>query len=319
MRPVLKMFVPMLDLLLSPLLIPAAILMRIFRRLGAERMPFCRKVLSAVGVFPIVDQYYEPLIDFGQLTRPLNERRNLPAIDFDVEEQLNLLRSFTYGHELSVFNTPKRDNLTYSFDNGMFSYGDAEFLYNLVRFKKPRRVYEIGSGNSTLLVMEAIKRNKQSHPAYSCEHLCIEPYELPWLEQTGVTVRREVVESVDKSLFQQLDTDDLLFIDSSHIIRPQGDVLCEFLEIMPLLKPGVIVHVHDVFTPRDYPHSWIVEKVRLWNEQYLLEAVLSGNPHWKVIGAVNLLYHEHFEALQVACPFLSREREPGSFYIQKQI
>ncbi|MFN8707618.1 MAG: class I SAM-dependent methyltransferase, partial [Planctomyces sp.] len=99
----------------------------------------------------------------------------------------------------------------------------------------------------------------------------------------------------------------------------QGDVLCEFLEIMPALKKGVIVHIHDIFTPRDYPHAWVVEKVRLWNEQYLMEALLSGNPHWKVVGAVNHLFHDHFEQLKKACPFLDRNREPGSFYIEKVI
>lgn len=130
-------------------------------------------------------------------------------------------------------------------------------------------------------------------------------------------LRRQVVEAVEKSVFQQLEADDLLFIDSSHVIRPQGDVLCEFLEILPTLKKGVIVHIHDVFTPRDYPKAWVVDKVRMWNEQYLMEALLSGNPHWKIIGAVNFLYHDHFNALKTACPFLSKDREPGSFYIQK--
>ena len=85
-------------------------------------------------------------------------------------------------------------------------------------------------------------------------------------------LRRQVVEAVEKSVFQQLEADDLLFIDSSHVIRPQGDVLCEFLEILPTLKKGVIVHLHDVFTPRDYPKAWVVDRVRMWNEQYLMEA-----------------------------------------------
>lgn len=317
MKEFLKALFPLGDLLLAPFLIPAAFLMKIMRRAGAERMPICRKVLSAVGVFPVADHYYEPLTNFSLLTRPLGAPRDLPGIDLNVSEQLELLKQLSFGEELSVFNGPKKDDLTYSFANGMFSYGDAEFLYNLVRLKKPRRVVEIGSGNSTLLVIEAICRNQVVQPAYVCEHVCIEPYETPWLERSGVRVIRKVVEAVDKSVFQQLEADDLLFIDSSHVIRPQGDVLCEFLEILPILKKGVIVHIHDIFTPRDYPKAWVVDKVRMWNEQYLMEALLSGNPHWKIIGAVNFLYHDHFNELKAACPFLSKEREPGSFYIQK--
>jgi len=308
---------PLFDLVLAPFLFPAAVLMRLLRRAGADRMPICRKVLSAVGVFPVANHYYEPLIDFSLLSSPLDRPRNLPGIDMNVAEQLDLLKRFQFGEELRPFTAPKRDELTYSFGNGYFDSGDAEVLYNLVRFKKPKRVIEIGSGNSTLLVIEAIRNNKKSEPNYVCEHICIEPYETPWLERSGVTVLRRLVEVVDKSVFQQLDSGDLLFIDSSHVIRPQGDVLCEFLEILPILKKGVIVHIHDICTPRDYPKAWVVDKVYFWNEQYLMETLLSGNPHWKIISAVNFLFHDHYDQLKDACPFLTQDREPRSFYIEK--
>lgn len=319
MKKTVKALFPFCDLLLAPFLIPAAVLMRLLRRAGAERMPICRRILSAVGVFPVTNHYYEPLIDFSLLSRPLDQPRNLPGIDMNVAEQLNLLKEFQYSEELRPFTAPKKDDLTYSFGNGFFDSGDAEFLYNLVRIRKPKRVIEIGSGNSTLLVIEAIRKNRQSQSNYVCEHVCIEPYEMPWLERSGVTVRRQLVEAVDKAVFQQLESGDLLFIDSSHIIRPQGDVLCEFLEILPILKKGVIVHIHDIFTPRDYPREWVVDKVRLWNEQYLMEALLSGNPQWKIIGALNFLFHEHYADLKAACPFLTQDRNPDSFYIEKAL
>jgi hypothetical protein len=102
------------------------------------------------------------------------------------------------------------------------------------------------------------------------------------------------------------------------MIRPQGDVLHEFLDILPQLNNGVIVHVHDIFTPSDYPHEWIVQSKRFWNEQYLLEAFLTNNSEWEVIGALNYLKHRHFAALQVCCPRLTAEREPGSFYLRKK-
>ncbi len=317
MKKLIKAALPCVDLCLAPFVFPAAVIMRLLRRAGVERFPVCRKVLSSVGVFPINNQYYEPLIDFGLLIQPLDQHRLLPGIDMNVSGQLELLRQFRFGEELAPFTAPRKDDLTYSFGNGYFDSGDAEFLYNLVRLKKPRRVVEIGSGNSTRLVIEAVRRNKQEQPGYICEHICVEPYETPWLESSGVTVRRQRVEQVEKSLFAQLEADDLLFIDSSHVIRPQGDVLCEFLEILPALKKGVIVHIHDIFTPRDYPKDWVVDRVRLWNEQYLMEALLSGNPNWKIIGALNFLRHEHFDDLKAACPFLTPDREPGSFYIEK--
>lgn len=317
MNKLIKAALPLVDFCLAPFVLPSAVIMRLLRRAGVERFPVCRRVLSSVGVFPIANHYYEPLIDFSLLIQPLDQHRFLPGIDMNTDGQLALLQQFRFGEELRPFTAPRKDDLTYSFGNGFFDSGDAEFLYSLVRLKKPRRVVEIGSGNSTLLVIEAVRKNKQERSDYTCEHICVEPYEMPWLERSGVKVRRERVEQVEKSLFAQLEEGDLLFIDSSHVIRPQSDVLCEFLEILPALKKGVIVHIHDIFTPRDYPKSWMVDKVRLWNEQYLMEALLSGNPNWKIIGAINFLRHEHFDQLKAACPFITPDREPTSFYIEK--
>jgi hypothetical protein len=108
-----------------------------------------------------------------------------------------------------------------------------------------------------------------------------------------------------------------LFIDSSHIIRPQGDVLFEYLELLPILNKGVIVHVHDIFSPKNYLKEWLEDEVKFWNEQYLLEAFMSNNSSWKIIGSLNLLHHNYYEKLKVVAPFLAPDREPGSFYIQK--
>ena len=117
--------------------------------------------------------------------------------------------------------------------------------------------------------------------------------------------------------FSQLEANDILFIDSSHVLRPQGDVLFEFLEILPVLKPGVIVHIHDIFTPQDYPHQWVVDDNRLWNEQYLLEAFLSYNNQWKITSALNLLRLHNTEQLKNCSPNATGGKFSGSFYIQR--
>ena len=132
-----------------------------------------------------------------------------------------------------------------------------------------------------------------------------------------VSVIREKIEEQKLSLFSQLQENDVLFIDSSHIIRPQGDVLFEYLELLPSLNNGVIVHIHDIFSPKNYPKRWLQDEVWFWNEQYLLEAFLSHNTSWKIIGALNFLHHNFHEEFKQAAPFLSIKDEPGSFYIQK--
>jgi hypothetical protein len=149
--------------------------------------------------------------------------------------------------------------------------------------------------------------------------VCIEPYENAWLAATGVELVRERVESVDRTLFQALGPDDILFIDSSHVVRPQGDVLVEFLEILPALRSGVLVHVHDIFTPRDYPDAWVRENMWLWTEQYLVEAFLSHNDRFEIVGALNYLARHHAAALGAACPQFAREaatRDPGSLWLR---
>ena len=189
----------------------------------------------------------------------------------------------------------------------------------MIRRFKPRRLIEIGSGFSTLIARKAIACNLQERPGCGCRHTCVEPYEEPWLEQCGATVLRQRVESVDKSLFHQLAEDDILFIDSSHMIRPGGDVLCEYLEILPALRPGVLIHVHDVFTPRDYPAAWVCDEVRFWNEQYPLEAFLCGNRSFKVVLALNHLKHQYPAEVALKLPVLGREmwRQPGSFWMRR--
>jgi hypothetical protein len=306
-----------LDALLLAFVVPAAALLKGVRRIGLQRLPWCRAVLLRIGVLPVRNHYYEPFVAPRMLRTPLDRERHLPGIDWNLEQQLALLDAMNCAHELAGIGTGRSsDPREFKFDNGSFGSGDAEYLYQLIRLKKPRRIVEIGSGHSTLMAQRAVRKNLEE-AGVECRHICIEPYEAPWLERAGVTVIRQRVEESDRAVFSELDANDLLFIDSSHIIRPQGDVLTEYLEILPTLRTGVIVHVHDVFSPRDYLADWVTGRVWLWNEQYLLEAFLTDNRAWKIIGALNLLQHRDFAALRRVCPYLTPEREPGSFYIQK--
>ena len=310
-----------IDVLTSPLTFIASFWLKLVRR-PLKYMPVADAIFMKTGILPVADHYYEPLINPKKhLSRSLREDRRLPAIDFNVEEQLSLLSRFDYNEELLSFPYAPPGDLCYYYDNPVFRSGDAEYLYNMVRHFKPGKIVEIGSGYSTLMVRNALQYNQKEKPGYQCRHICIEPYEMPWLENTGVEVIREKVESLDLSVFKILGKNDILFIDSSHMIRPQGDVLVEYLEILPLLNPGVIVHVHDIFSPRDYLDAWIYKEHKLWNEQYLLEAFLSFNPVFKITGAVNYLYHNHREKLLQKCPVLAKDtegREPGSFWMVRQ-
>jgi hypothetical protein len=317
MKNTIKACLPIFDYLLFPFVYPTSFFLKAIRRAGLHKLPLCKRALLQVGVFPIRNHYYEPLFDGSMLRRPLSQDRILPGINYNIEEQLKILKGFAYSEELTDIPSSRVDDLTFDLSNIFFGGGDANYWYNLIRLKKPARIFEIGSGNSTLLAIKAIQRNQEELPGYKCKHLCIEPFEMQWLEDIGVTVLRQCVEDIDKTIFNELASGDILFIDSSHIIRPQGDVLFEYLELIPSLKKGVIVHIHDIFTPRDYLERWVVDEVRFWNEQYLLEAFLTCNSDWKIIGALNFLRHNYYDSLKAACPLLVQEGEPGSFYIEK--
>lgn len=316
MKRLLRALLPVVDLLLPPLLAPAALLMKAVRRAGVHRMPVSRWLLRRLGVFPVADHYYEPLFDPRGLRRPLEEERALPGIDWNEAGQLALLDSLAHAHELADVPDAAEGG-AFHWNNDTFCSGDAEVLYQLVRARKPGLVIEVGGGYSTLLVERALARNRAEQPDRRARHVCIEPYENPWLERLGVEIVRQRVEEVPADLFAALGRDDLLFIDSSHMIRPQGDVLFEILQLLPALPPGVIVHFHDIFSPRDYPRRWLDEEVRFWNEQYLLEAFLSSNRDWKILAALNFLRHRHYERLAAKCLRLTPDREPGSIYLQK--
>lgn len=293
------------DLFLVPLSFIFLPLLKLIRKYGVEYFPLHRQLFLKIGVFPIRNHYYEPQLNYSAAF-DAQKKRNL-AIDFAIPEQLAGLNDFKqYTDELKDLNV----------HNPSFGAGDAELYYLMIRLKKPKQIIEIGSGASTLLALNAIRRNKAE--GHGTTLTCIEPYEKEWLEKTeGITLIRKPVEQLDLSFFQSLQENDILFIDSSHIIRPENDVLFEYLHILPALQNGVFIHIHDIFSPRHYRQDWLAELYRFWNEQYLLEAFLYYNNAFRILFSLNYLKNDHFAELKQACVHIRPEDEPSSFWLQK--
>ena len=224
--------------------------------------------------------YYEPIPDFRAITlEQIARRREFPGIDFRWGDQLALLNELTvYRDELST--------IEFDFDNGFFSGFDAAVYYSLIRYFKPQRVIEIGGGYSTQIAAKALTGNGHL--------ICIEPYP-ERLNGVGpsVEVIQKRVEEIDVDFFSCLEANDILFIDSSHAVKFGSDVCYEFLELLPRLVPGVLIHVHDIFFPHDYPAEWLIERRMALNEQYLLEAFLSFNEKFQVALANYWLCLDH--------------------------
>lgn len=321
-RVVADMGVPIVDFLLAPFVLLAAVLLKLVRRLGIWRMPIAKQIFNQIGIYPIRDHYYEPMYNHTKhLHHSLRDERKLPGLDLNEAGQLNWIRKFNYAEELARLPSTQPTDRTYYYNNPNFAEGDAECLYSLIRLCKPKRIIEVGSGFSTLMARAAIEQNQHEDAGYQCLHQCIEPYEMRWLDGVeGIEVIRQKVEDVDQSIFMQLGANDILFIDSSHVIRPQSDVLTECLEILPILRAGVLIHIHDIFTPCDYPDHWLIDEVKFWNEQYLLEGFLSCNPHFEIIAALNYLSRHHPHEMQNRFPMMRlnpAHLEPRSFWIRK--
>ncbi len=184
----------------------------------------------------------------------------------------------------------------------------------MVRHFRPRLIIEIGSGFSSLVLNEGAAKNNGS------ALICVEPFPHEFLKQgfPGLhSLIQKKVEDVELGFFSQLVSGDILFIDSSHTVKIGGDVNYLFLEVLPRLKPGVIVHVHDIFLPFEYQRDWVMEKFRFWTEQYMLQSFLTFNSEFEVLMANSYLNYWHEEELKTVFPDLPSYRG-GSFWIRRK-
>jgi hypothetical protein len=246
---------------------------------------------KGLHILPV--HYYSPVPDTSRLPPA-----GTSSFRVDVaQSRAAVLRTLeTYGSELAkLFSQPDKGPHDYDPANGGYGPLDAAVLYGVVRERRPGRIIEIGSGASTLVIAAAIRAARRDHPQYAPRFTCIEPFVPPYLQPAPVEVSEVLahpVQSLSLDLFRELAPGDLLFIDSTHVVNYGSDVVFEFLEILPILPVGVMVHVHDIFLPLDYPERWQKEHRFFWNEQYLLQAFLTLNPHYRVDIAVHAVSHE---------------------------
>lgn len=197
----------------------------------------------------------------------------------------------------------------------------SEILYAMIRYFKPKRIVEIGSGDSTMLSAQAILKNEQES-GIKGDLIAVEPYPNETLRRgfPGLTkLIASKVEQVDLGEFAKLQENDILFIDSSHVLKIGSDVQYEYLEILPRLNKGVIVHIHDIFLPMEYRKEWVLKQLRFYNEQYLVQAFMTFNNAYEVLWAASYMHLKHSDKLQEAFGSYSRETVwPGSFWIRRK-
>lgn len=291
--------------------------------------PICFRLFSKlerIGLHLTPVHFYQPIPDTSSLKVSLWQRKSdLVGIDMNDAGQLKLLQDISkFKKEYDKFPN-KKTSISHQFflENGFFEAVDAEILYSIVRLFKPRTIIEVGSGYSTLLSAMAIRKNKNCERDYACKLIAIEPYPNPDLK-AGFPELSELlplqVQDVPLSKFESLNEGDILFIDSSHVLKIGSDVQYLYLEVLPRLKKGVIVHLHDIYLPAEYSVDSVLRKHMFWNEQYLLQAFLLFNDTFQVLWGGSYMNLKHPEILAEA--FVSYRRSGsckgnGSFWMRK--
>jgi hypothetical protein len=239
-----------------------------------------------------LDHYYSPIPDNRALAQEPARSRvwpshppETPGIDWRPHDQTALVRDHLARQPpFAIPDGPTGNARDYHAHNEMFSRLDAWMLQALLRHYRPRRMIEVGCGWSSLMTAR-VNREELSG---TLDFTCIEPYPPEFLGDGIDGISRLIVSPVEQvpvDTFLGLGRDDFLFIDTSHTVKTGGDVVFLLQEVLPRLAPGVVVHIHDIFLPWDYPQEWVLVG-RSWNEQYAVRSFLSFNSAFEVLLSV---------------------------------
>jgi predicted O-methyltransferase YrrM len=287
----------------------------------------------AIGAYS-AGHYYSPIPNQDEIKRRINSSQlqslsgssdvdalsiHLPDLDLNRHRQLELLEIYSSYYRELPFTEEKQPGNRYYYDQSYFCYADAIFLCCFLRFMQPKRIIEVGSGFSSAVLLDSADHFLNHAPDVTF----IEPYPdrlksiLRPEDYENITIREEKVQAVPLDVFAALQAGDLLFIDSSHVVKFGNDLHFLFFEVLPLLAPGVSVHFHDVFYPFEYPEEWLRDG-RYWNEDYFLRAFLAYNNEWDIQFFNTYVASVFKEVLQKDMP-LCLKNTGGSIYIQKNL
>lgn len=233
--------------------------------------------------------FYSPLLDIREVNAQaerLFEKavHGIPGISLNQEKQFQLLQEFAALYDECPFPETQAHGARYFLDNEYFSYGDGIALYSFLRYCRPKRIIEIGSGFSSAAMLDVNDRFFEG--SIKCTFIEPHPERLQGLMTADDKMRHSVlkmkVQDVDLEIFDTLKENDILFVDSSHVAKTGSDVCHIFSNILPRLRQGVYIHFHDVTWPFEYPRNWI-EAGMSWNEAYFLKAFLQYNSIFQIV------------------------------------
>jgi hypothetical protein len=264
--------------------------------------------------------YYSPIPSIEDIKKhnfKANLPEEIPGIDLNTDEQMDLLNSFEKYYNELPFTDEKTDGLRFYYINDLYSYSDAIFLYCMIRHLKPQNIIEVGSGFSSGVTLDT--NEKFMRNAVRCTF--IEPYPdrlkklLKNDDQTKITIYEKRLQEIPLDIFSELSENDILFIDSTHVSKLDSDVNYVIHTILPKLAKGVHIHFHDIIYPFEYPEIWLLQG-RAWNEQYILRAFLEYNNNFKIVLFNTYLEWKFENELKKRFPLIYKNTG-GSIWIKK--
>lgn len=259
--------------------------------------------------------FYSPLVSKEDIKERLwDDLPETHPVDMNIQEQKSVIKEITrFYDEIPYLHD---NSLRYTFENGSYSYTDGITLFGMIRNIKPKRIIEVGSGYTSALMLDV----NEVYFDNKIDLTFIEPY--PTLlnkvikekDRNHCSIITKKVQDVDLKFFKGLECGDILFIDSSHVVKTGSDLHHIVTRILPILNEGVLIHFHDIFFPFEYPKQW-VEEGRNWNENYFINSFLMYNNEFKVILFSHYLHKKHSEIFQ-DMP-LSKKNTGGNLWIRK--
>lgn len=283
-----------------------------------QRLKRAAKRLLGVGtpavnspkIFAPPGHFYSPIVDTAALKDTFPKKRPAPPeklIDVDID--LDAMTKFWDEALVPIIKTApfseKPDGIhRYHYMNPAYSFGDGTMLRAMILHNRPRRIVEVGSGWSSACILDTVFDEAK----IATEITFVEPYpallksKLRGEDQRRVTILEKGVQDVPLSVFECLEANDILFIDGTHVVKTRSDVVHELTEVLPRLKPGVVIHFHDIFYPFEYAYEWVIEHNRSWNEVYALRNFLAYNERFKIIFFNDMFLQLRRDKLRRDCP-----------------
>lgn len=266
---------------------------------------------DARQMFVPAGHFYSPVVDQDFVSQRKDVLYAQAALSQDLEMneqgQIAFLRDVKKTAASLPFNEEKTNGLRYYYENGAFLYGDAIVYATMLEKYRPNRIVEIGSGFSSALALDVRDRMSDYDPQI---HF-IDPfpqlaYELVGPDPKNVTVQEAFIQDVEPATFDYLEAGDFYFMDTTHIVKTGSDVLYHFEKVLPRLKSGVILHLHDIFFPFEYPQSWVLDSKLSWNELYYFRAFMVNNPQYEILFFNSFMRHTHLQKTLAASPLFGR-------------